>query len=173
MSIGRRRLNEQQRKQAEDWQRTRVKIINLVARKKEIEKICCICGKEGKILHNKKNPYFITFICDECKKDPQNIEKAEELRFDLRDKLNKDNLCIHNFSDYQIKEIIKDYLKDYCSIGKYCEKLNISRYQFNILLQKYNALYPKENIKQRVKARSKKVQSERLKKSNKERRFLK
>ena len=87
---GKKRLTEKEKEASIKWQHERVKIANLIARKPEIQKICCICGKEGKILHNRENPYYITFICDECKKDPKNINKAEKTRFDVREKLDKD-----------------------------------------------------------------------------------
>ena len=51
-SRGRKKSSPEHRKKMQEWQNTRVKIINLVARKPEIEKKCCICGKPGKILHN-------------------------------------------------------------------------------------------------------------------------
>ena len=54
---GKKRLTEKEKEASIKWQHERVKIANLIARKPEIQKICCICGKEGKILHNRKNPY--------------------------------------------------------------------------------------------------------------------
>lgn len=154
----------EERKQAMQWQNQRVKIANLIARKPEIPKICCICGKEGKILHNRKDPYYITFICDECKTEPNNLIIAEESRFDLRTKLDKSNLCVHNFLDEQIVRIITGYMNDIISLGDYCEKIGISRHQFGQVVQRYKQLFPKQNIEQLIKNRTKKVQSEKLKK---------
>ena len=46
---GRKQATQEHKKEMQEWQNTRVKIINLVARKPEIEKTCCICGNPGKI----------------------------------------------------------------------------------------------------------------------------
>ena len=70
---GRKPLTKKQKQESAEWQKIRVKVANMVARKSEINKKCCICGKEGKILHNKQDPYYIAFICDECKKDANNL----------------------------------------------------------------------------------------------------
>lgn len=154
-----------EKKVAMQWQHERVKIANLIARKPEIQKICCICGKEGKILHNRKNPYYITFICDECKKDPKNINKAEKTRFDVREKLDKANLCVHNFRGKQIKDITENYLKNNLSIGDYCQSIGISRHQFKQVMYRYNEIYSKKNIcvENKIKKHSNAVQSEKMK----------
>lgn len=159
----------EERKIAMQWQNERVKIANLIARKPEIPKICCICGKEGKILHNRKDPYYITFICDECKKEPNNLIIAEESRFDLREKLEKSNLCVTNFTKEQVIRIIVGYMNDIISLGDYCDKIGISRHQFRQLVQRYKTLFPKQDIEQLIKNRTKKVQSEKLKKIAEER----
>ena len=65
-----------EKKVAMQWQYERVKIANLIARKPEIQKICCICGKEGKILHNRENPYNVIILCNNCRQDPESIKKA-------------------------------------------------------------------------------------------------
>ncbi len=44
---GRKKSSPEHQREMQEWQKTRVKIINLVARKTEIEKKCCICGKPG------------------------------------------------------------------------------------------------------------------------------
>ena len=59
---GRKPLSPDKKQESLNWQKERVKIANLVARKPEIEKVCCICGKPGNILHNRQDPYYITFI---------------------------------------------------------------------------------------------------------------
>lgn len=153
----------EERKAAMQWQNERVKIANLIARKPEIPKVCCICGKEGKILHNRKDPYYITFICDECKKDPENLVIAEESRFDLRTKLDKSNLCINNFLDEQIVRIVVGFMNDTVSLGDYCNNIGISRHQFGQVVERYKRLFPKQPIESLIKGRVKRVQSEKLK----------
>lgn len=160
----RKRLSDNEKLKAEQWHKTRVKVINFVARKSEIEKVCCICGKPGKILHNKENPYCISFICDDCKKDPTNIKIAESKRFDVREKINKSSLSVNNFTEKDIITIVNNYLNNICTLGKYCDDVGISRYQFNEMLNKYEEYYPTSNIKQRVKNRSKIIKNEKLKK---------
>ena len=113
-----------------DIQKARVKIANLVARNKEIDKTCCICGKPGRILHNPENPYFISFICRDCKTLPENVQVAIDKRFDIRAKLDKNNLNVRNFTNEDIIKIIKEYDGSQLSIGHYCEKIGISSHQF-------------------------------------------
>ena len=80
---GRAKITPEQREISENRQRERVRIANMVSRKPEIKKDCCICGKPGNILHNKEdNSYFITFLCTECRKNETNIIEAEKYRFD-------------------------------------------------------------------------------------------
>lgn len=73
---GKKRLTEKEKEASIKWQHERVKIANLIARKPEIQKICCICGKEGKILHNRENPYNVIILCNNCRQDPESIKKA-------------------------------------------------------------------------------------------------
>ncbi len=162
---GRKKSSPEHQREMQEWQKTRVKIINLVARKTEIEKKCCICGKPGKIIHNKKDPYYITFLCDECKKDKQNRIIAEESRFDLRTKLNINNIYTSNFSDEEIVRFVLGYMNDKISIGEYCENMNITRYKFDQLINRYKELFPKQNIRKLIKEHSRKIQNENMKKS--------
>ena len=54
----------------EEMQKLRVRIANMVARDKTIDRRCCVCGKRNaEILHNQKNPYLITFLCRTCRTD--------------------------------------------------------------------------------------------------------
>lgn len=163
---GRKKATPEQKEASMKWQNERVRIANLIARKPEIQKVCCICGKEGKILHNKKDPYYITFICDECKKEPNNLIIAEESRFDLRTKLDKANLCIHTLSNEQITRIVLGYMNEnnITSIGEYCKEIKISRHQFNQIIKRYCELFPNQRINERIKSKTKKVKSEQFKK---------
>lgn len=172
-SRGRKKSSPEHRKEMQEWQNTRVKIINLVARKPEIEKKCCICGKPGKILHNKKDPYYITFLCDECRKDSQNRIIAEESRFDLRTKLNISNANTSNFSDEEVTRIIVGYMNDTLTIGEYCEKMNITRHKFEQLINRYKELYPKQNIKRLVKYHANKIQKETMRRAVEKRKINK
>lgn len=160
---GKKRLTPAEKIEAQNWQRTRVKIINMITRKPEIQKICCICGKEGKTLHNRKDPYFITFICDECKKDPNNLIIAEESRFDIRDRIDKAGTSVNNYSDEQIIRIITSYMNSIMSLGEFCEQENISRYQFNQVLDRYQKLCPSHNIRQLTHNHFRRIQKERAK----------
>lgn len=165
-SRGKKKLTPEQLKKAKDLQKTRVKITNLVARRPEINKSCVICGKPGHILHNKQNPYFISFICDECSKDSNNIRVAESKRFDLRDRINKYNTSVSNFSDKDIKNIIEGYLKitNILSISEYCSKLHISRHQFNLCIDKYSDLTNKNNIHALIKSKTNNLRMNKLNK---------
>ena len=141
----------------------RVKIANLIARKPEIPKICCICEKEGKILHNRKAPYYITFICDKCKKNRNNLIIAEEARFDLRTELDTFHLCMDILNNEQVIKYVEVYIKSQELIGDYCVSNNISRYQFNKLMNRYNKRYPKRNIYSKVKRHSSEIRSKLMK----------
>lgn len=163
---GRKRLTEEQKVAYLKWQNERVKIANLIARKANIAKTCCICNKPGKILHNRQDPYYIAFICDECKKIPANLEYAEENRFDLRTILDRNNLGTVHFSDEEITRFVIGYMNENLSLGDYCNEHKISRYQFNQFINKYNQIFPEQNIKTLIKTHSKKIQGEHIKKLN-------
>lgn len=137
-----------------EWDKERVKIRNLVSRNPEIKQVCCICGKKGKILHNRQDPYYITFICDKCRKDKSNLTIAEESRFDVRTKLEMGHTSIRNFTDEMVIRIIIGFINKNITIGEYCKEIGISRYQFNQLQKYYSKLFPKHNIKKLIQERS-------------------
>lgn len=166
---GRKKATPEQKKANEEWHKERVKIINLIRRKPEIKKICCICGKPGKILHNRQDPYYITFICDECKKDKNNLIIAEENRFDVRTKLDKDHLSTHNFTDEEVVRIVVGFMNGILSKGEYCNKIGISRYQFDQIVKRYKQLFPRQNIQAMIKKQSNKIKSNKFKKLSEER----
>lgn len=159
---GRKQATLEQKEAAKEWQTVRVKIANLVARKPEIKRECCICGNPGKILHNKQDPYYITFICDDCRKDISNLTIAEEHRFDIRTKLDKSNLSINNLTQQEVIRIVVGFMNDTISIGDYCNKEGISRHQFNQLLKRYQEIFPNQPIEQLIKNKSNRVQKEKL-----------
>lgn len=163
---GRKKATPEQKAESMRWQNERVRIANLIARKPEIQKICCICENEGKILHNRKDPYYITFICDECRKDPNNLIIAEESRFDLRTKLDKANLCMQTLNDEQVQRFVLGYMneRNIISLGDYCKQIKLSRHQFNQIIKRYNEIHPNQRIEERIKAKTKKVKSEQFKK---------
>ena len=161
---GRKQSTPERKKEMEDWQRERVKIANLVSRNKEIKKECCICGSEqAKILHNRQDPYYITFICDECRKEESNLEYAEEFRFDVRTKLNKKSKSTDNFTQEECVRIVIGYMNELLSIGDYCDKIGISRHQFSNLLKQYKKLFPKQHIDHLVSNHSNRIQKEKTK----------
>lgn len=157
---GRKPLPPKQKQEALNWQRERVKIANLVARKPEIQKICCICGNPGHILHNRHDPYYITFICNECEQDPNNLIIAEESRFDVRTKLDKSSLSVKNYNQQEMIRIVVGYMNDTLSLGDYCSQLGLTRYQFNQMIDAYDKLFPKQNIHQLITNRSNKIQKQ-------------
>lgn len=173
MKYGRKPLPKVQKQEALKRQKERVKIANLVARKPELQKICCICGKTGHILHNRNNPYFITFICNECDKDKNKLLEAEDYRFDLRLKLNKPNLNTRNFVKEEVENIVEGYLIDKLSIGDYCDKREISRYQFTQLIKRYENMYPEREINETIISHSNEIMGENCKKRYIERKMLK
>ena len=131
---------------AKKKQKSRMKVANLVARSKEIDRNCVICGNLGKIVHNIEDPYYITFICDECKKDDKKYKLALTKRRDIRESLEKRYLHSNLLSDKQVREIVNNYMHDYLTIKDYCLKINITRYAFNRILKIYDQLYPEQNI---------------------------
>ena len=161
-SRGKPKLTPEQRAIADAHQKDRVKIANLVSRKKEIDKSCCLCGKPGRIMHNKNGePYKIAFICCECGLDPAKLEEAENHRFDIREKLEKANLRIHNITEQEQEALVENYLKTILSIGDYCKQVGISRHQFTLLVNRYNELHPEFFVKDKIKIQSKRMQEER------------
>lgn len=171
---GRKPATPELKQAAKERQKIRVKITNAVSRDNTIERKCCICGKENSpILHNKENPYLITFICKDCRKDKNNVKKANKLRFNLEEHRKKlieertDNyyLDTRKFTKEEVKEIIEDYIvdKNILNYGEYCKKNNISRYQFASLLDRYIEYFPEMSFMvKKVKNKSKEIQRNRL-----------
>ena len=151
----------------EEKNKIRIKIANLVARKPEIDSSCCICGKKGVILHNDENSYDIAFICWDCRKNPENIEIAKQYRVDIRTLLDKTNLHVDHFTDQQITELVVKYMNNIQSVGQFCEQEQISRHQFNKVVERYDKLYPNQKIRKLMKNRTKKVRKYILSKSEK------
>ena len=165
---------KQEKSDYEQWSKERTKIANMVARKPELEKICCVCGKPGNILHNREDPYYITFICDECRKDPQKLTLAEERRFDIRTKLNVGTMNVTTYTDEMVKRTVLEYMNEnyLMSMGDYCKKRGISRHQFNQLLDRYDKIFPGQRIHELVKIRSKTVQRQKILKSKEDKKLL-
>lgn len=171
---GRKPATEEQKQQAKERQKQRVRITNTVARDSTLDKNCCLCGKkDSPILHNNDNPNMITFLCDECRKDKNKLEKAEQFRFDLEEykmqKIkNRDNnlyLKTRNFTKQEVKELVEGFTKitNILTFGEYCEKHNISRFQFNKITKLYGEYFPDRKTMVRiVKEKSKAIQRYRL-----------
>lgn len=158
---GRKPATPQQKADYEKWSKERIRITNLISRNKNIKKVCCICGKKGQILHNRYDPYYISFICKECRKDPNNLMKATEYRFDVRTLFGTAYKYTSHFTDEMVKKYVLDYLNDSIkSIGSYCKDIGITRYQFNKLIERYDKLFPEQQIKLLIKNRSHRVQKE-------------
>lgn len=138
-------------KQDEFNKKERVRIANMVKRKPEIKKVCCICGKkDAEILHNKENPYLISFICRKCRLDDENMKVAEKHRFDLREVVDKSKLSTKNFTVKDMTIIVNDFLDDIISIGEYCKNIGISRYQFNKLVSRYADYFGDDIMEKRI-----------------------
>lgn len=145
------KLTPQERIISEQCNKERIRIANMVRRKPELEKHCCICGSENaEILHNKKNPYVIAFICKECRADAFKLQEAEKHRFDIREVMDKSKLSTKNFTNEDLKAIVESYLFETISIGAYCDKLGISKYQFNQLIERYGIIYDDPTIKKKI-----------------------
>lgn len=171
---GRKPATPEQLAKSKERQKQRVKITNMVSRDKSIDKRCCICGKvNSPIFHNRENPYFITFLCKSCRKHKYNIKLAKLFRFDLKkykqkqiaNRTSNKNLSTKKLTEKEVKDIIDGYIapSNTLSIKEYAEKLSISRYQFNSIIQRYNEYFPdNNNIRKAVKSRSNAIQRRRL-----------
>lgn len=157
------RLTPLQRLQSEQMKKDRIKIANMIARKPEIRKQCCICGNtDAQILHNRNNPYMISFICKECRSDIDKLEEAKKCRFDIRSIMDKSTLSTKSFTDTDVKDIVDGFLNDLVSIGAYCEKLGISRHQFNGIVKRYAIIFNMPTIKKTVDSHTNKINRENL-----------
>ena len=169
---GRKKLTPEQLKVAKAVQHERVRITNLVARKPEINKNCCICGKPNSpIFHNPdnlNNPYMITFLCWDCRKDPQKVLEAENHREDIRNKISKSNIYTRNITDEEVIRIIEGYAVNnvICTIEEYCKRNDISRYQFSKLLERYTKIKPNKPMTHKIKNKIKTIKNEQLRKSH-------
>ena len=156
---GKKKLNAKEKQIAYNHQKQRVRIANYVARHPDIDKTCSVCGERpGSIIHNVDDPYYISFICEECNKDNANKTIAIEQRRDIRQEIKSDRIKINRLTDAQIKRYVLDYMNDYISIGAYCKKVNITRYQFNQIVKRYGELFPKQPIFDMVTSHSNAIQ---------------
>lgn len=157
------RLSAKERTISERKKRDRIRIAQMVKRKNEIEKSCCICGnKNAQILHNYNNPFVISFICKNCRDDKNKLSQAEKLRFDIREKLDKSKMIGKTFSEKDVKNIVENYLFDVLSIQDYCYKIGISRHKFNLLIERYIKLYDNPLIRKMVINHSNKINAKKL-----------
>lgn len=146
----------------DNWENTRVKISHFV-RRNGIEKNCVICGQQGAIMHNRENPYMIAFICDECRKDAKKEQKAESLRFDIRNKVPKRGTHILKTStDEYITRVVDNYLNDILPIREYCRKIQISNHAFHTILERYKEIYPTQPIDDLIKSHRNRVHRHRI-----------
>lgn len=162
---GKTKLSSEERTISEKKQRDRMKISNMVKRKPEIEKYCCICGTEKtEILHNKypNDPYMITFICKECRADKEKLAQAEKTRFDIREIMDKSKMSTKTFTEIDVKNIVENYLFETVCIQDYCYKIGISRHKFNKLIEKYAELYDNPAIRKMVINHSNKINAKKL-----------
>ena len=138
---GRKRLTPEEKILSDQRQKNRIKVANLVARNNNIDKSCCVCGKPGRILHNSENPYYISFICNECVKDNEKRKQAIIKRKDVRTLLNKHGLSAKTISEKEIYNMIENFKSKNetkkVTVGDYCTKLGITRYQFNKVVDRY------------------------------------
>ena len=161
--LTRKRLTPHQKMKSEQLKKDRIKIANMVARKPEIQKHCCICGNtDAQILHNKNNPYMITFICKDCRNDADKLELAKTYRFDIRSIMSKSTLSAKSFTDTDVKDIVDGFLNELLSIGAYCDKIGISRHQFNEIVKRYAVIFDIPTIKKTVDAHTNKINRENL-----------
>ena len=129
----------------------RMRICNLVKRYSDIDKHCCICGsKNTQILHNEDNSFLIAFICKKCRADKSKLTQAKKLRFDIREKLDKSKMSTKTFSEKDVKELVENYLFDILSIEAYCDKIGISRYKFNQIIEKYKIIFNDNSIRKQI-----------------------
>lgn len=136
----------------DNWENTRVKISHFV-RRNGIEKNCVICGKPGEIMHNRANPYKISFICEECRKDPDKEAQADKLRFDIRNKVPKRGTHILKTSTNEyITKVVENYLHDVLPIREYCKKIGISNRQFHTVVERYKEIHPDQPIDDFIKS---------------------
>lgn len=146
------KLTEKEKEEYKRWNKTRIKIGNLVRRRKDIDRSCCICGKpNADILHNTKDPYYIGFICKDCRKDKNNMVIAEEHRIDITTKLAKAHTQISKFSNEAIVRMVVGYMNKTTNITAYCEEIGISRYQFKQIVDIYDKKFPNQHIKELIK----------------------
>lgn len=147
---GKKKLSPEQKVISDERQRNRTKVANFVARNKSIDRSCVICGKPGRILHNENNPYFISFICNECSKDKEKLAQAANKRVDIKKLLenrSKKYIATKSFPEDVLKQIVENYINShFLYVGEYCQKIGISRYQFNKALEIYDKKYPKNLI---------------------------
>ena len=161
--VSRKRLTSQQITKSLKFKKNRTKIANMVARKPEIQKHCCICGNtDAQILHNENNPFMISFICKKCRANKRRLEEAETKRVDIRETMDKSKISSGTFLEIDVKLIVENYLLETLSIGRYCTCIGISRYIFNKLIERYSEIFNEPTIKRYIQKHSNKLSAMQL-----------
>lgn len=152
-----------------DLQHQRVYIGNFIRRHYTGSRKCVNCGKEPTtIVHNKKDPYKISFICDDCRLGLDEEQLASLKKISLLDYVdnNQKYSPIKNITlTEDLKNILEGILKTDLPLLTYLKENNISSYRYNKILD----LYEKEvgPIKDKIKQHLKEQRINRISKSMK------
>ena len=125
-----------------DMKHQRVYIKNFINRRFIGEKQCAVCSSNENlsVIHNKENPYQISFICRDCKskltrKDLENLPKVDILKnieVNKRYSHSKDLIL-----DSKMKFIVEHSLETDLSMMNYLKSHNISYHRFKIATKIY------------------------------------
>ena len=125
-----------------DMKHQRVYIKNFINRRFIGEKQCAVCSSNENlsVIHNKENPYQISFICKDCKsklarKDLENLPKVDILKnieVNKRYSHSKDLIL-----DSKMKFIVEHSLETDLSMMNYLKSHNISYHRFKIATKIY------------------------------------
>lgn len=126
-----------------DTKQQRVYIRNFVDRYYTGSKKCVNCGKEPTtIIHNEKDPYKISFICDTCRLgvDREDLENLSKINILEHIELNKKFSHSKNLVlDEHLRSVLENALTTKLSLMEYIKDNKISYKRFKKAIDKYDS----------------------------------
>lgn len=142
-------------------------INKFIQRRTSLTKNCQLCGKPGKIQHNRADPYKIRILCNECKiKNDFTGKTVEQIISDVPVLNVLDYLTspskILKYRDIteEEKRIINKTIKFKDKTkGELCKELNISSSTLPKLIEKYEQIEPgiTEKLNEAIKTKQRKI----------------
>lgn len=125
-----------------DMQHQRVYITNFINRRFTGIRACTICGNTENlsVVHNKVDPYKISFICKNCKNKLDRTQLESLPKINILEHIEINKKFSHSkdlILDDKMKLIIENALVTDKSLVNYLRENDISYYKYKVAVEKY------------------------------------